>query len=229
MKLPKPAPEAPDTLAQRTAELDAIRAEIAAAEAALPALAQSDDDEKFESASLAIERLKRSELRARKRLEQAQTAHAEAEAREEQERRRSLYEAGTKAHAEGERLLEQYATKAAEIVAILRGLSDLRAPIDAANKHLPDGERDIDWYGITRLCGIVALPAATRDGAAFWWQANEWTPGPLDESRGRTWQPPSLSDLPPPAARPDQDGQHMIDNGARRYVLPPCDFGRPAQ
>src|SRR5665213_1416297 len=110
MKLPKMALEAPDDVAQRTTELEAIRAEIAAAGAALPALAQSDDDAAFESASLNIERLRRAELRAVKRLEGAREAFVAARAAEEQEQRRTMHEAGVRAAAEAEKLAGEYAT-----------------------------------------------------------------------------------------------------------------------
>lgn len=235
MKIPKPAAadavsEAAHQVTLRNDELAAIRSEIAAAESALPSLALEPDDAKFETASLAIERLRRSELRAQKRLEASHAAYAEAKAGEEQGRRRALYAEGVKAHEEGERLLEQYATKAAEIVEILRGLDKLRAPIDAANKYLPNAEREIDWYEMTRLCESVVLPASTCGGKDFWWRSTEWTAGPLDEPRGRAWQPPRLADLPPPAPRPEQPiGPRTTDNNGRKLMMPPCDFGRAAR
>src|SRR5690349_18007690 len=92
--------EAERIVAERTGELAAIRATTAAAEAELPKLAMDTNDEKFEAKSLEIGRQRRAELRAQKRLEAAKETLGEAKAREEQARRRTLYEAGKKAAAE---------------------------------------------------------------------------------------------------------------------------------
>lgn len=248
MKLPKPAPETPDVVAIRAAELAAIRAEITAAEAALPALAESDDDEKFESVSLTIERLKRSELRAAKRLEAAQTAHAEAEAREERDRRRALYAAGTKAHAEAEKLAGTYAEHAAVISEILRAIDKLRPPVEAANTNLPEGERTIDVHAFEIYRG-AALPAATKDGPKFWWRPDYYGFDPLNpppphhspghilidgvcvlfdeanpahitarHARPSMAQPPASK----PASRPVSEfGERTLPDGTRKIALPP--------
>ena len=141
MKLPKMALEAPDDVAQRTTELEAIRAEIAGAEAGLPALALDPDDAKYEETSLHIERLRRSELRAQKRLEVAREAHAEAEAGAEQERKRTAYEAGLNACREAESLIMgDYRTHAAGLAEVLSRLEELYAIVKAANADMPAGK-----------------------------------------------------------------------------------------
>ena len=109
-------------------------------------LASDDDDSAFESASLALERLKRSEARATTRLEQAREALDEAEAAAEQDRRRALYNTGTKAAVEAEKLVGVYAKHAAAIADTLRAIDKLREPIEAANKSLPEGEREIEGH-----------------------------------------------------------------------------------
>lgn len=146
MKIPKPAPadavgDAAHQVALRNDELNSIRAEIAAAEAALLALAQFDDDEKFEEATLRIDRLKRAELRAEKRLEAAQTAHAEAEVREEQDRKKTAYEAGLNACREAESIIKgDYRTHAAALAEVLSRLEELYAIVKTANADMPAGK-----------------------------------------------------------------------------------------
>ena len=77
-------------VSEAAAELGDIRLKIAEAEAELPKLAQSDDDEAFEAKSLEIERLRRSKMRAAARLEQAKASLTEAKANKKEGRRRSL-------------------------------------------------------------------------------------------------------------------------------------------
>lgn len=128
-------------VAQRADELAAIRHEIATAEAELPKIAESDDDEKFEEASLSIERLKRAELRASKRLEAAREAYAEAKVREEQDRRQALYAAAQSACKEAEQLVKgEYRTHAAALAEVLSRLEELYAIINAANADMPAGK-----------------------------------------------------------------------------------------
>ncbi len=150
MKTKSPAPaEAPSVtdaeraVTERTAELAAIRANIATAEAALPALALDPDDSKFEAKSLEIERSRRNELRAVKRLEQARETVAEAERREKEDRRQSLYEAAQAACSEAEKLIKgEYKTHAAAISKVLGRLAELIEVVDRANKNLPE---DMTW------------------------------------------------------------------------------------
>ena len=166
-------------VSEAAAELGDIRLKIAEAEAELPKLAQSDDDEAFEAKSLEIERLRRSKMRAAARLEQAKASLTEAKANEKEGRRRSLFTEGQKAAAEVARLAGEYAKHAGAIAGTLKAIEASRAPIEAANRDLPEGERRIDALHTLLLYGEVNLPAAHEGGPDIWWQATEWTPGPL--------------------------------------------------
>lgn len=171
--------EAARLVKQREGELTGIKTDIIAAEASLPELAAQDDDDVFESASLAIERLKRAELRATKRLEQARTTLAEAEAREEQSRRRALFEEGRKAAAEADRLVSKYGEHAAAVADVFRAIDKLRASVEAANESLPQDERAIDTHAF-EIYRRVELPATTKAGEAFWYRPDYYGYTPLN-------------------------------------------------
>ncbi len=240
-KTPASAPEpgvdeAERSVALRNDELNAIRAEIAAAEAALPKLAQSDDDTAFESASLQIDRLKRAELRAAARLEQAREALTEAKASEEQGRRRALFEAGKKAAAEAERLAGEYAEHAGAIVEVLKAIDKLREPIEAANDALPEGGDRIDADHALRINRSVKLPAATSDGAELWY-VDYYGFSPLNPRpailrfsnavealpSAQTPRAPAPQPVPQSAQLPNNFGELRPD-GVRTYRLPKCEW-----
>ncbi len=131
--------EAERALAERTAELAAVRGDIASLEASLPDLAKQDDDERFESASLELGRLQRRELRAQTRIEQAREALTEAEGREKEAKRQTLYAEGQAACSEAEKLIKgEYREHAAAISKVLGRLAELSAAVEIANKNLPD-------------------------------------------------------------------------------------------
>jgi hypothetical protein len=113
------------------------------------------------------------------RLEQAREALAEAEAGEEQDRRRALFQAGTKAATEAEKLVGKYAEHAAAIADTLRAIDNLREPIELANRDLPEGESEIDTHAFSINLG-VELPAATADGVKFWYRPDGFGYSPLN-------------------------------------------------
>jgi hypothetical protein len=217
-------------LSERKIELAAIKADIAAAEAALPALAADDDDAKFEAKSLEIDRLKRAELRASARLEQAHTAVVEAEVAERQAERRALFAEGQQAAAEIERLAGVYAEHAAAVAEILIAIDAHRAAVEDANAALPDGEYRIDAHA-AEIHNRVKLPAVTDGGEDFWY--NDYSgysplnPKPTGrqhhfnetlEHRPATPLPARTS--PQQARRPD-DHVTRLPNGGLVYKVPP--------
>ncbi|MEJ0051576.1 MAG: hypothetical protein WDN02_10275 [Methylovirgula sp.] len=161
--------DAEHAVTERTAELRKIKADIAAAEAALPALALDPDDAKFEAKSLEIDRLKRAGLRASARLEPARTALTEAKASAEQTRRQALFDAGVAAAAEVERLVAEYEKRAKAVADIFFAIDSQRAAIEAANDHLPEGEYRINAANYAFEIGTIAkLPAAAEGSEAPW-------------------------------------------------------------
>lgn len=217
--LPSVAEAAARAVSEREDALAVIEGDIASAEASLSDLASEDDDALFEATSLNIERLRRSELRASKRLAAAHTAHTEAKAGEERGRRRALYEAGLQADAEVERLAGEYGKRAAAVAETLHDIHQHAEVIRIANENRPDYTPWSDPHGL-RIYEGVRLPAAAKSGASIW---------PLDLPQGRAWQPPSLTELPPPAPRADPVGQRTLEKGGRAFVMPACDFGRAAR
>jgi hypothetical protein len=229
MKATTPAPalmssaDAERVVEERTTELAAVKADIARRQSSLAELANDEDDSKFESASLAIERLFRAKVRAEKRLEAAQEVFTEAKAREEQARRRVLFEAGTKAAAEADNLVSEYAKHAEQIADIFGKIDKLREPIEVANAALPDGEQMIDADHAIAIHLWTELPAAVRGREHVWWRGPlNATPEPVFVPRIVTAEP----DLP----QQKRAGPQLIgDNGARKYVMPPSEWRSPAQ
>jgi hypothetical protein len=225
MNTKQPAPalmssaEAERVVAERTSELAAIKADIASKQAALSKLAMDPDDAKFEEASLAIERQQRAELRAKKRLEAAQEALAEAKGREKQARFRALYGAGQKAAAEAEKLAGDYAKHAAAIADIFCAIDKLNAPVEAANAALPDGEQRIDADHALAIHLWTELPAAVSGREHFWWRGPlNATPEPVFIPRIVTFEPST------PRAEKQAGPQLLGESGARGYTLPACDW-----
>ncbi len=156
--------EAERALAERTAELAAVRGDIAAAQAALPALALDPDDAKFETKSLEIDRLKRAQLRASARLDQARTALTDAKAREKEQRRKARYEAGAKALAEIETLAGKYSEHAVAIVEILREIDRRAEAIEVANNNRADYA---PWLEVPQLACPSGCQSAVVNMAGF--------------------------------------------------------------
>jgi hypothetical protein len=236
-------------LAERTAELEKIKGDITTSEASLPGLAQAEDDEAFEKASLNIERLRRSELRASTRLGQARMALLDAEDREYQGHRRALFDAGKMAACEAAKLLGTYAGHAEAIAGILREIEKFRDPIETANESLPDGKARIDADHALGINRSVELPALTRDGEGFWYKTDYYGFGPLnprpprhpghilfegivmpfDSSNPRHVEArnakasPTLPRVAPRAAPQDTQkyGEKLMPDGSRRIEFPP--------
>jgi hypothetical protein len=176
-KLSKPTPaemNAVETaellVAQRADELAIIEGDIASAEADLPELAGSEDDSAFETASLGIERLRRKELRATKRLEAARAELAEAEAGEKEDRRKARYEAGANAVAEIETLTAKYTEHAGAIVEILREINSRAKVIEVANNNRADYA---PWFEAPQLGLSVRLPIGGGEYGWLWPEAAE--------------------------------------------------------
>ena len=284
----KPAPAEPSVqdaeaaVTRASAELNAIRTEMAATEGALPTLALDPDDTKFEEASLTLDRLKRSELRAAARLKQARASLVEAKARVEQDRRQSLYEAGQAACREAETLVNgEYKTHAAALAKVMSRLGELYAVVEAANDRPPDGTTwmrhhlDLDgfrhqpdrppttriefegyyvdehghecapvrqwdanvgkfvitstvrtrekpvhvpaWRG-TRMSPLttgVKLPAAVHGEGAYW----------PEEQPLAKYHEPTFTAIESPAPAAKTVGPQTLANGARKFVMPPSDWG----
>jgi hypothetical protein len=253
-KLPATAPSgleiAEKLVAQREDELAQLETDIASAEASLPDLAESDDEAAYEAAGLKIERLRHKELRATKRLEHARDALVEAEKADEQACRRVLFAEGQKATAEAQRLAGEYSKHATAIVDILNAIHKLEEPIEAANKSLPEGERRIEAHAL-RIEASVKLPAATEDGEDFWWH-DFYGRSPLNpppprspgsvlvdgacvmfdpanpahvaarDAKPSTPQPVAQREVP----TPPRYGERTLPDGSRKFVMPPCEFGK---
>ncbi len=173
-KLPKaPTLSAVETavlaLQERETELAEIKANIESSEAALPALALDPDDTAFESASLNISRLQRSELRAAKRLEVAHATLKEAEAAAEQDRRRALYQAGKKAVEDAEALVtSEYKTHAAALAGTLTRLKELGDIVARANSSLPQGLGYLDRLDLDGFRHEADTPAGTTTETEYY-------------------------------------------------------------
>jgi hypothetical protein len=239
-------------IAQREDELAIIEGDLAAAEAALSDLAAQEDDDAYETKSIEIERLRRSEVRVIRRLGTAREAFFEAERDEEQNRRRSTFAEGKKAASEADRLVQVYAEHARAIAETLRAIEKLREPVETANRDAPPGEREIDTHALS-IHLSVELPASTPDGERFWYRPDGFGYGPLNPrpalqifrqpvfANGR-W---ILSDddgyeaavaaekskptaLAPVAQRtappPSKYGERLHEDGSRKITLPPVEW-----
>ncbi|QAY95104.1 hypothetical protein CWB41_04650 [Methylovirgula ligni] len=226
----KPAPAAEPSVAdaeravsEAALEFADIKARIASAEAALPRLALDPDDSKFEEASLQIDRLKRSKLRAQARLEQAKAALIAANARAKESRRKALYDAGLAAEAEIKKLVDEYGRRAAAVVEVLREIATHADAINVASENRPLYSPLFDVRGLY-IGGCVVLPSA-HDEHGYIWSRGE--PEPEDAETTPTPATPFM-----PRARPlagEKLSGRTLPDGTRRITLPPSDWGTPRE
>lgn len=237
------AAEAEQLVAERSKELAAIRADIAAAEASLHRLADSDDDDAFETASLAIERMRRGELRATRRLEGANAALTAAKAREAEERRQALFEAGVKAAAEVERLADEYGRRATAVAETLLEIAKYAETIRVADDNRPDDALWLSDLYALRIHESVVLPAAPRGSDDIWCrgpveprkpivgnilvdgiyqQFDASNPGHL---AALTEKPaPSIVNAHQPSRQSTHKHEKILTDGSRKVSLPPVEW-----
>lgn len=231
------AEDAAALVAARESELAAIRADTATAEAAMPALALDPDDSAFESASLEIERMRRGEMRAVARLESAQADLLEAKAREQQDRRQTLHEAGKAAAAEVERLAVEYGRRATAVAETLREIHKHAETIRIADDNRPTGAPWFDVYGL-RIKESVVLPAATKDGDYVWCRG-EPAPRPpkspgyvtvdgimvqFDASNSAHVAARAAEKPTPVRTHHQPVGPQVLGNGPRKFTMPACEW-----
>jgi hypothetical protein len=250
-KLPKPTQvEAPSAVeaaellvATREDELAIIEGDIASAEADLPELAGSEDDAAFESASLGVERLRRKELRATKRLEAARAELATAEARDKQDRKSARYEAGKKAAEEVDRLTAEYGERAAALIETFRKIARHAEVINAANESCSHYAQRLDVRGLRIGERVVLVDASTEYG--YLWCKGEPTPPPkypsyvmfegvltlFDETNpahvaalAAEKSKPAIAPVAQRTAPQPKYGERELPDGSRRFVAPPVEW-----
>jgi hypothetical protein len=223
MNKSKPAPALPSVadaralVAKHNDELISIRAEIASRETGLIALALDDDDSKFEESTLAIERLRRSELRADKRLIAVEVQLAEAQAREKEARRAALYLAGEKAVSEIETLASKYTEHAGAIVEILREINRRAEVIEIANNNRADYA---PWFEAPQLALSVRLPIGGGEYGWLWPEAQN--------AEQETVTPTPFVHLAQPLLS-ETFGERFAKDGTRVFKMPPSDWGMPRE
>jgi hypothetical protein len=221
-------------VAQRNDELISIRTEIATKEASLLALALG---KRYRvRGGVAGGRTPEAACVRRVGLAAARETLARAKARDEQDRRRGLYEAGTKAAAEIERLAGEYERQALAIAKTFFAIEAQRAAIEAANKSLPDGERIIDSADYALRINYSAKLPAAREGSEAPWAIDGYGYGKLDprpqgripyfnESLERPTTPTAPQPVPQQARRPDDHVKTRHDGGLV-YKVPPVQWPR---
>jgi hypothetical protein len=118
----------------------------------------------------------------------------------------------------------------------LRAIDKLRAPIEAANDNLPDGERRIDADHPLRIHSHVELPAVTPDGEALWYRPDYFGFSPLNprpavlrfsnavDALPSAQMPPQAPVAQRTAAPPSKYGERTLPDGSRKITLPPNEW-----
>ncbi len=224
-KLLNPAPAAEPSVADaerlvaaRADELAIIERDIASAESRRRELLVGDDDAAYESAEIALDRLGRKRHRAFVRLEVARTEYAEAKAREKEDRRKARYDAGLAAAAEVERLVGEYAKRAAAVVETLREIATHAETIRVADENRPPYSSWFDVAGLRIAASVVLPDLVAEDG--YIWPQDEPASGAIDKSQPTIVHPVPKSTLQ--AVR--QYGEHALPDGSRKIILPPNEW-----